>query len=306
MKVQLLGLILFSNLFYSFCQSEDECYCDTTFRTIKEGTNQKDSINWKSVECFYSKVSVSKRLRGISNTKSLVYYQEGKRHGTYFEYHPIKYLLVVPKYGYQQKKPHRYNPWKDFIRKSVYGISVHGTYENGLKEGAWVSYDTNQRIIQKRFFHQGREIQKENPCNGTHGNPYLDRGETDSIMRHVKTANDGMYTFLVRKEECSYTVKNRSLNGPMKNFIYRGNKKLLVGTFHFKENCLVDTCLRFSITGDTTRIETNFKFGIPYRITSYTPSSRSETIYRDPLYSYETGLIVMERKKAPRIKKPKK
>lgn len=301
-----LCLFLFFVSFQSFSQSADECFCDTIFKSIKEGTNRTDSVNWKSVECYHSSSGAFQKLRGLPNLKSLVYYRDGKRHGVYTEYHPINYAVVVPQFGYQQKNPRRYKPWKDIVRKSVYRAAISGKYENGLKEGAWISYDTNQRIIQERFFHQGQETTKETLCNGINRNPYLDRADLDSIKRHVKTAKNGSYTLHVGKDECSYTVKDGKLNGSLKNYVHRKKQKLIIGAFQFEDNCLADSSIRFSITGDTTRIETNFRFGLPYTIVSYTPSSRSEATYRDPLYSYEVGLIVLERKKAPRITKPKK
>ncbi|MFT5777112.1 MAG: antitoxin component YwqK of YwqJK toxin-antitoxin module [Crocinitomicaceae bacterium] len=297
-------------LLISFVSSAQEdkstCVCDTTFKKLAPGTLRKDSINWVSVECYYWR----KRMKG--EPKSTVNYQNGVRHGEFITYHRKAYWVFVKQRGYQQAVPRRRRKVRDFYRKegkSLFGRSESGTYANGMKDGVWHKFDTNQRIVSSITWKEGVELQPGQTCKGiydTYGFDY--RKAFDSIMKNVGDSPENQYHYKEDgKTAITYHTSDLQLNGEMK--IYKKAKKPYLRTqFFFEDNCLSGQSVTFSMNGDTTRIESDYRNGVAYKIVSYTPASRGTAYYRDPRNSYElnseyrNGLVIERREKSPRKK----
>lgn len=281
-----------------------ECWCDTSFNSIQEGTSRLDSINWSQIKCYYTQ----KRSKG--SPKSVVNYRNGKRHGQYATYFPKEYWVQVKQRGYQQAVPRRYHRWKDFYRsegKSLYGKSEVGEYIADNKNGVWYTMDTNQRITSKTLWDEGYKKEEGRDCNGVYDLPNTSyKSESDSITKLVATLANGTHDyFLSGQKIISFQIQDHQLNGQFTT--YKKDKGGYIYTqSEFSNNCLTGVSVTFSIKGDTTRIESDFNRGIPYKIVSFTPSSRGTTYYRDPRNSYElnsdyrNGLIVERREKQPR------
>ncbi|MFT5861027.1 MAG: antitoxin component YwqK of YwqJK toxin-antitoxin module [Flavobacteriaceae bacterium] len=309
MKVSFVSIVI--ALLYSFnasAQSDSlDCTCDTTFYAFEPGTFRHDSINWKSIECFY----IHKRTTG--HPLSVINYKNGQRHGTYAVYHPKNYWIHLRQRGYQQGVPRRYKKLKDFYHregKSLFGKSETGNYVNGKKDGVWHMFDTNQRIVLSTAWKNGEALDAEEKCKGLLDTPgFHHRSDFDSVGYLVSALPDGEHA-LIHDENAaiSYTITDHKLNGQVRIYT-SGKRPTLYSSHQFKDNCLVGSSVTFSIKGDTTRIESNYSNSVPYKIVSYTPSSRGVTYYRDPTHSYElesdyrNGLIVLRREKHP-IKKP--
>tara|TARA_Y100000385_G_scaffold289406_1_gene358741 strand:- start:1806 stop:2810 length:1005 start_codon:yes stop_codon:yes gene_type:complete len=297
----LLSLILFTSSMSNAQGNVTGCECDTSFNSFTEGTTLNDSINWSKVSCYYA------RIRGRKSLKSVVNYRNGKRHGMYATYFPKEYWVQVRQRGYQQATPRRYHRRKDFYRregKSLFGKSESGIYVNGNKDGTWYTMDTNQRILSTIIWKNGTKNEVGRECGGLYDLPNtLYRSEFDSIKKLVSLLENGTHDYFVNQRKIiSFEVNAHQLNGTLK--IYKKAKGEYVYSIHeYSDNCLSGSSVTFSITGDTTRIESNYRRGIPYTVVSYTPSSRGTTYYRDPRNSYElnseyrNGLIVERREK---------
>lgn len=294
--------------FITVAQSDSAfCVCDTAFYAFEAGTSREDSINWKTINCFYS----HKRMTG--HPKSVINFKNGKRHGAYAVYHPKNYWIHFRQHGYQQGVPRRYKKLKDFYHregKSLFGKAETGIYVSGKKEGVWHQFDTNQRIILSTNWSDGELFKANQGCKGLDDIPgFHHRSYFDSVTYWVSALPDGEHTVLHKENTAIvYTVSDHKLNGQA--LIYSSGKSpTLYSSHQFKDNCLVDSSITFSLKGDTTRIEGNYISGVPYMVISYTPSSRGTTYYKDPTHSYElnsdyrNGLMVLRREKDP-IKKP--
>ncbi len=300
-------LFILTLQFVSAQENPYNCWCDTSFNALKEGTTRQDSINWTRIKCFYAE------KRGKMDPKSIVNYHNGQREGDYVSYYPRKEWIFVRQRGYQQAVPRKLRRVRDFYRregKSLFGKSEVGTYIKGKKNGVWYSMDTNQRIMSKASWSNGFVNTEGRICQGLYDiTNVLYRSEFDSIETLISTFEDGTHDYIQSENKIiSFQIKDHQLNGEF--IIYKKAKsRYIYSTHQFSDNCLIDSSVNFSIKGDTTRIETNFKRGIPYKIVSYTPSSRGTTYYRAPVYSYElnsdyrNGLIVRSRK-SNLIKKP--
>ena len=176
----------------------------------------------------------------------------------------------------------------------------------GLKDKEWVQFDTNQRILSFERWDQGSKITGEDDCDGF-----------DRVMNFKMKSSLAEIEAVLQRNESEFTLtddqgftgvfhaQGGQLHGEA-TINDKRNKTSAASSYRFENHCRADSTIHFSINGDTTRIETDFKNGVPYTIVSYTPSSRGTTFYRDPQYAwelnsyYQFGLVVVRREKIER------